>query len=411
MKKLIALVGLCLVSSTYAAIDPVLEESLYYKYQESILNKNQKMNSIVGFTQLEQEIFVDALETLALENSPEALKTLETIDPINFGTLEDLRLSILRLKYETQTELPEAQVNELSALLLDPEIDVKIIYTIAAYEDVLLKAGAGAANIVELAKRHPQYIDVADDNDFRQTLSDDIFTDLVYKTPDVSSYMNGEYVKSVKLFMFCRETRLYPCLMIMKDVDGQLLRNADGKLWNHPSLAASSRGLPSYTTNGQTPTGILTIDSVMPAPDQVPSFGKFRRLILNWIPKSKDEVLMLSLLPPSSKSKLWWKEAQVSRDIGRKYLRIHGSGKINPDANTPYFPFNRTSGCIAQRENTYDGITYKDQRILLDKVMTAMDLKAEYANELKIKGILYIAEINDDQGPVTLEDLNKLGIE
>ncbi len=409
MKKIIALLGLCLINSAFAALDPVIEESLYLKYQESILSKNHHKNAMVGFTHLEQEIFVDAVETLALENSPEALVALENINTITFGVVEDLRVSILRLKYETQTSLPEALVNELTTLLLDREVDVKLIYTLAAYEKILIKAGA--SNIIELAKRHPQYSDVSDDDDFRQTLSDDIFSDLVYKNPDVTDYMNGEYVNSVKIFMFCRENRLYPCLMVMKDVHGQLVREANGKLWTHPALASSKQGLPSYSRNGNTPTGVLTIDSVMPAADQVTSFGKYRRMILNWVPKSKDEVLMLSLLPESSKSKDWWKEAQVSRDIGRNYLRIHGSGKLNPDPKTPYFPFNRTSGCISQRENTYNGVTYKDQREILDSVMVAMNLKPVFANELAVKGILYVTEINDIQEPVSLEALNQLGIE
>lgn len=198
----------------------------------------------------------------------------------------------------------------------------------------------------------------------------------------------------------------------MKDVNGQLVREADGKLWVHPALSSSKYGLPSYTTNGQTPTGIYTIDSVMPVADQQISYGKNRRMILNFIPKSKEEVLLKSLLPESSQATDWWKESQVARDAGRNYFRIHGSGKINPDPNTPYFPFNRTSGCVAQRENTYVGVTYNDQRNLLDKIMTVMGMTPSYANEVKVKGMLFITEIPDQtQGPVTIEDLNKLGIE
>ena len=160
-----------------------------------------------------------------------------------------------------------------------------------------------------------------------------------------------------------------------------------------------------------TPQGIHTIDSVMPSADAQMSFGKFRRLILNFIPKSKNEVLTKSLLPESSLNSDWWKSAVVSRDIGRNLLRIHGTGKINVDKQTPYYPFMRTSGCIAQRENTYDGVTYRDQRHLLDTVMKALDLAAIYENETQAKGILYLMEIDDKNAPVTLEDLSLRGIE
>jgi hypothetical protein len=200
-------------------------------------------------------------------------------------------------------------------------------------------------------------------------------------------------------------------LMIMKDNRGEAVRLDDGTLWSNPSLASSARGLPSYSRNGNTPQGIHTIDSVMPVADAQMSFGKYRRMILNFIPKSRDEVLTKALLPPSSHDSDWWKAAVVSRDIGRNLLRIHGTGKINVDKETPYYPFMRTSGCIAQRENTYEGVTFKDQRNLLDSIMTAMDLELNYSNETHVKGILYLVDIDDKNAPVTLHDLAIKGIE
>jgi hypothetical protein len=134
-------------------------------------------------------------------------------------------------------------------------------------------------------------------------------------------------------------------------------------------------------------------------------------MILNFIPKSKNEVLMKSLLPASSQVSDWWKPTTVARDIGRNLLRIHGTGKINTDKNTPYYPFMRTSGCIASRENTYDGVTFTDQRELLDMMMKAMDLAPSFENETSIKGILYLVEIDDLNEPVTLNDLALRGIE
>jgi len=199
--------------------------------------------------------------------------------------------------------------------------------------------------------------------------------------------------------------------MVMKNVHGEVVRDEDGIIWSHKSLASSARGLPSYTRNGNTPTGILTIDSVMPVADQQMSFGKFRRMILNFIPKSKNESLMKSLLPSSSHNQDWWKSSVTARDIGRNLFRIHGTGKLNQDPTVPYYPFMRTAGCIAQRENSYDGITYKDQRELLDAIMVAMNMEPNYENEIKVKGILYLVEIDDKNAPVELEDLAFRGIE
>ena len=388
----------------------IVEESLYQSFQKSIESQNtNKMRAYTGFSSFEQSLFVDALWDLTEENSPAALEFLNNDSPVHYDLAQKLRLGILRIKYKRAPYLTIELSSELANALQSPTVDLKLIYLIAAYETELIQAGH--AEIIDLARAHPQYFDVKEDPETIKNITEDMVADLYNENPDITTYMNGEYVKSVKIFMFCRNNRLYPCLMVMKNVLGGPVRLEDGTLWSNPSLASSSKGLPSYSRNGNTPEGVLTIDSVMPLADSTMSFGKFRRMILNFIPKSKDEVLLKSLLPASSHSGDWWKASVVSRDIGRNLLRIHGTGKINVDKETPYYPFMRTSGCIAQRENTYSGKTFKDQRNLLDSIMKAMDLAAKYENETQVKGILYIVEIDDKNAPVSLEDLAFRGIE
>jgi len=410
MFKLMSLAFVVLTGSAWATSSSVVEETLYHDFQKVIQSQNKlKTKSFVGFSSFDQSLFVDALWDLAEENSPAALDFLNNEIPLHYDLAQKLRLGILRIKYKRAPYLPNELNNELVTALQSPTVDLKIIYLIAAYENDL--ALSGHANIIDLAKTHPQYFDVKDDQETMNDLTEDMVADLYHETPDITTYMNGEYVKSVKIFMFCRSNRLYPCLMVMKNVHGEAVRLEDGTLWSNPSLASSAKGLPSYSRNGNTPQGIHPIDSVMPSADAQMSFGKFRRLILNFIPKSTNEVLMKSLLPASSQESDWWRSAVVSRDMGRNLLRIHGTGKINVDKQTPYYPFMRTSGCIAQRENTYEGVTFKDQRGLLDSVMKAMDLAATYENETHAKGILYLMEIDDKNAPVTLEDLSLRGIE
>lgn len=396
--------------SSFATTNAVLEETLYYKYQEAILSKDLgKQKSLTGFTHYEQSLFVDALWDLVEENSEAAKNFLETEMPLHYDLSQKLRLGILRIKYNHASVLPLELNAELENALQSPEVELKLVYLIAAYEPELMKAGH--KNLINLARLHNSYFDIIQDEDRRKEITDDMVEDLFNKTPDVTTYMNGEYVKSVKIFMFCRNNRLFPCLMVMKNIHGEPVRLDNGTLWSNAALASSAKGLPSYQRNGNTPEGILTIDSVMPEADQQKSFGKFRRLILNFVPKSKDETLMKSLLPVTSHAAEWWTNASVSRDVGRSLFRIHGTGKINLDPTTPYYPFMRTSGCIAQKENTYDGVTFRDQRNLLDSIMAAMDLSALYANEPEIKGILYLLEIDNKNEPVTLADLALRGIE
>lgn len=405
---MLATLLLALIPSVWAAPkdENVFEETLYHQYQKDISEGQQGFQ---GFTSDEQSLYVDALWDLAEEGEPRAVEALDNVNEIFLDLTEKLRVGILRIKYQRAKTLPEELVAELTNALRAPVAEIKLIYTLAAYEAEIL--GAGHTDLIELAKTHKAYFDISEDEVRRKQITDDIIADIFHKSPDVTTYMNGEYVKSVKVFMFCRENRLFPCLMVMRDIHGEVVRNADGSIWTHASLASSAKGLPSYTRNGNTPAGIMTIDSVMPVADQQISFGKFRRMMLNFIPKSKNEVLLKSLMPASSHNQDWWKTTITARDIGRNLFRIHGTGKINQDPTTPYYPFMRTSGCIAQRENTYNGVTFKDQRELLDAIMAAMDLTPSYENELKVKGIIYLVEIDDENEAVSAEDLALRGIE
>lgn len=385
----------------------VVEESLYQEFKLNLLSHNKMKRWVIS--SFEQKLLVDAVWDLADDGATQSLDALQDQNTLYFDLSERLRIAILRLRYNRALTLPEDLTNELLSHLKLPQPEVKIIYLIAAYENVLAKAGH--TNVISLAKAHPEYEDVADDEERKKDITNDVVTDLFFNTPDATTYMNGEYVKSVKLFNFCRSNRLYPCLMVMKDIHGEVVRNADGSIWTHKALASSKHGLPSYTKNGNTPTGVFTIDSVMPVADQQVSYGKYRRMILNFVPKSKGEVLLRSLLPTSSQNEDWWKASVTARDIGRNLFRIHGTLKQNTDSAVPYYPFVRTSGCIAQRENTYDGVTYKDQRDLLDRIMEAMDLAPTYDNEVLIKGILYVVELDDTDAPVEAKDLAQRGIE
>jgi hypothetical protein len=233
--------------------------------------------------------------------------------------------------------------------------------------------------------------------------------EMFYFIPQWSRIRDSYYADGVKLFLFCRRDRNYPCLFVAKDkFDLPLLDSATGQLWHQPALAASSSGYSSRVRNGQTPTGVQTLDSVMPTANLPVSFGKFRRVILNWLPDMQEEDQTLSLLPPSLHTQTWWRESLISRDVGRVDLRIHGTGKINEDPTSTFFPFRQTSGCISQREGQYGQVEYRDQRKMLDSLMSAMDLESRYENETAIKGVLYLVELDDAKKAVEFDDVRKL---
>ena len=183
----------------------------------------------------------------------------------------------------------------------------------------------------------------------------------------------------------------------------------DGKIWHQPALAACQR-LSSNIVNGQTPQGVHTMDSVMPFADQYRSFGSYRRVILNWVPVEDGDERdqnTTGLLSPLSEDSLWWKQASISRNVGRTDLRIHGTGKLNTDPDSTHYPLRKTNGCISQREGKYGDVEYIDQRHILNRLMEGLAPEATFENEEKISGTLYVIELDAKEAPVTWRDVEK----
>jgi hypothetical protein len=220
--------------------------------------------------------------------------------------------------------------------------------------------------------------------------------------------LGGAYNNTIKLFVLCRTIRNYPCRMVMKDSKGEWAHNSDGSLWTNPVLALSKYNYPFNKTSGHTPSGIYKMDSVIPYPTSPNYYGQFRRVILNFIPKSKNEILQTYLLPESMRGLTWWKQAVVARDMGRDLLRIHGTGLVNTNPQSTYYPFIPSLGCIKNREGVYDGVEYKDQRHMLDQMMDALGLNPIYENEPSIHGLLYVLELDDEPRAVELQDIESI---
>ena len=182
-------------------------------------------------------------------------------------------------------------------------------------------------------------------------------------------------------------------------------------LWTQPALGLSTKGLPYNERDGNTPMGVHLVEGVMPSASYPEYYGKFRRLILNFVPASKGEVEQKKLIPQALVEGKWWREAVVARDIGRNLLRIHGTGEKNEDPASSFYPFVATIGCVAQREGKYGGDTFTDQRRLLDRWMKAAGMEAKFENEPNILGLLYVIDIDDRARAVEPRDLKALGIE
>jgi hypothetical protein len=218
--------------------------------------------------------------------------------------------------------------------------------------------------------------------------------DEVLKHDDVQDILNYKNYE-LSLFAIFREGRHKPGKIFVKDSHNRFIHNPNGSVWSIPILGVSGRGLPFNHSNGTTPCGVFIVDSVMPEANQHAEFGKFRRLIVNFIAQSPGEDKIKQMLPTSHYKKSWWLQSVMARELGRSLLRIHGTGTINKNPFTPYFPMIPSSGCLTTTETHLIGLVQVNhQRNLLDTLMKAQGLPVTYENESKIHGVLYVIDFD-----------------
>lgn len=390
--------------SAHAYMTQVEAEYRYLSFAEAIHYGDVK--SLVALDAQEQKLLVDAIWDAQEEGKLDVRDVLGAVKTLVSPLAEQLRLAVIAHRAGERSDL-----NALTTAVLTEIQTDKLLATLVVSLQYDLQA-MGLDDLVTAAQMlMPEVTGWVSASEKPVGDQTSLALDLWNHEPDLSRYEGGAYERGVKLYMFCRTNRLYACILTLRGDHFERMTNADGSLWTQPALVSSARGLPSYQRNGNTPAGIHHIDGVMPAADQQVSFGKFRRLMLDFVPASANEAKTKSLLPSSSLDSAWWRPASVARDVGRSLFRIHGTGKLNMDPTSTWFPFMRTSGCVAQRENTYNGIEYRDQRNLLDTLMKAQGLEVNATNETAIKGLLFIIEINDEDRAVTPADLKKIGIQ
>ena len=197
----------------------------------------------------------------------------------------------------------------------------------------------------------------------------------------------------LSLFAIVSSDRSQKGRLLIRKPSGQFLQSKSGQVWSIPILGHTHRGLSFNHSNGHTPCGVYTIDGVMPEANNQREFGKFRRLIVNFL-KDEDGHEYNDKLPRSHWCLNWWKQSKLASLLGRSLLRIHGTGRINYNIFSSHYPFVPTSGCLATLERGIWGQRLTHQRELLDAVMDAQGLAPIYENELKIHGLLYVVEFD-----------------
>ncbi|MBX2865317.1 MAG: hypothetical protein KTR27_17340 [Leptolyngbyaceae cyanobacterium MAG.088] len=200
------------------------------------------------------------------------------------------------------------------------------------------------------------------------------------------------------LYVLCSTDRGDLCQMVLKDRQGNFVREDGGQPWSVPlGLRTLHTGLSWNFTRGETPQGIYRIEGTIPQPDTdyFRPYGQFA-LVQLFIPHEPGVQAFVpggtqsktaqtpwsgglaayqSLLPPAWRNYLPIQQTYWAGKAGRNYFRIHGTGE-DPAffANSRHYPasegWNPTIGCLSAIE-IYDH-QGQLQRADMPKILAAL---------------------------------------
>ncbi|HET7116984.1 MAG TPA: hypothetical protein VFI29_10865 [Hanamia sp.] len=219
------------------------------------------------------------------------------------------------------------------------------------------------------------------------------------------NFLSGQIV----MYSFQRKDRDYPGMVLIRNAEGNFIKDSMGNIFHVPQLARSITNLPGYLRNGNTPQGIYrmygfgvsmssfigptaNVQMGMPVELSLQKFFDDTAILdttwtMNWYQK---------LIPDKLKNYLPLYESYYAGLIGRSEIIAHGT-TIDPAFyfGKPYYPLTPTQGCLCTKEIWNGKRLESDQQKLVNGL-----LKAGGAN-----GYCVVIELDDKHAPVTLNDV------
>ncbi|MEO6547616.1 MAG: hypothetical protein ABIN94_06435 [Ferruginibacter sp.] len=214
------------------------------------------------------------------------------------------------------------------------------------------------------------------------------------------------------LFSFQRKNRNYPGIAVIRDDQGDFVRDEKGNIFSVPQLARSINNLPGYLTNGNTPQGIFRMygfdtskSSFIGPTTNIQLTMPFETSVQHFLNDSTitdsvwTEHLYKKLLPARLRNYLPLYESFYAGKAGRTEIIAHGT-TVDPQyyLGQPYYPQTPTMGCLCTKEiwSDVDGKRLESDQ---QKLAAALE-KAGGAN-----GYCVVIELDDTPKPVTLAEI------
>ncbi|MEO7444349.1 MAG: hypothetical protein ABIT96_09850 [Ferruginibacter sp.] len=231
--------------------------------------------------------------------------------------------------------------------------------------------------------------------------------------PIIKAVMAKNYLPgNVLLISFQRADRNYPGLVVVRDGNGNFVKDSLGNYFSVPQLARSGSNMPGFLTNGNTPQGLFRLEKfdvsvstfIGPTPNLQLSMP-FEKKAFHFF-KTNNEAdtswslqRYLNLLPADLRTNPAMQESWYAGMAGRSEIIAHGS-TINPEWYTsqPYYPLTPTQGCLTSKEN-WSRETGKRIQSDQQKLIYAV-LAAGGAN-----GYVLVINIDDEKRSVNFSDI------
>ena len=231
--------------------------------------------------------------------------------------------------------------------------------------------------------------------------------------PSLKTFFNKNYLPGqVLVISIQRKNRNYPGLALVRNSDGNFIKDTDGNFFSVGQLARSSSNMPGYITNGNTPQGIFRMDGfdtsksffigpstnvqlTMPFEFKATHFYKDNSLVDTvWNIKNYK-----NLLPDNFKNYKPIYGSFYAGKAGRTEIIAHGTTLDTAFYSSKiYAPYTPTAGCLCTKEiwNNKTGFLQASDQLLLTQAIK----NAGGAN-----GYLIVIEIDDKKSPVTIADI------
>jgi hypothetical protein len=193
-------------------------------------------------------------------------------------------------------------------------------------------------------------------------------------------------------FSFQRLNRDYPGQTLIREPNGQFVRDSAGQLFHIPHLARAVSNFPGYITNGNTPQGILSILEITTTDNQFIGPNEMLNMVLPYeVPllrfnhessfAANEEAAYRAMLPASWQNYFPIWEAYYAGKAGRTEIFAHGT-TINPQfySGAAYYPNTPSLGCLTASEvwNPQNGQLESSDQLQLIQTMKRLGISHGY---------------------------------